>query len=455
MPEVKNNVRSSALDLGRVHYLERGNKELIIDRINGRWVMLPHGASVLLPLINLPQGSVSNLDLQDRVNQLTQILTNRGIGSANAVEHNSLNTVILKLTKACNLGCTYCYDFEHEDKARHQQINITLDAIRQAIDMADGRVNFILHGGEPMLVWDMIRTLVTSGYAYAMAKNVEVYFIGQTNLTRLTREIVDFSFKNDIRWGVSIDGPPGINNRFRVRHNGTGSHDLMMEAIHRYPEFVRRSNAMSTITLANHDRLLEVAKYIQKLGFSGWDWTLFQAIGRGRDIDRFDYDIDVLIRSWDDLFAAVVDGNFDGFPIEPILKYLRNFLDGPVNNMCMRSKCGAARDLLSVSFDGTIEACDCIDPCSSMAHIGNMKDGGLTQAYASSKADLIRSRNVEKLQCGSCLWQAVCGGTCMARAGGIEKISKDECQMSMHVFDRISSSIAQSDALIRYRKSCD
>ena len=41
-------------------------------------------------------------------------LKEQGIGYAQwRPPHDPLNTVILKLTNACNLACTYCYD--HED----------------------------------------------------------------------------------------------------------------------------------------------------------------------------------------------------------------------------------------------------------------------------------------------------------------------------------------------------
>lgn len=454
MQGLKRNSPAAVIDLERIHSLKRGSNELIIDRINGKWVMLPKGISALLPLIDLDYEDLINERLKTNVRQLKQILARHGIGCSNPLPPNSLNTVILKLTKACNLGCSYCYDFEKQDKAHHQPIETTLSAMYQAIDMAQQKINFILHGGEPMLVWEFIEEFVLKGYQYGKEKGIAVYFIGQTNLTRLTNRKVTFSMMYDIRWGVSIDGPPELNDQFRIRHNGEGSHEIMLDAIKEYPDFIKRCNAMSTITSANESCLLIIARYIKQLGFAGWDWTLFQAIGRGRESKIFDYNINTLIKSWDELFEEVLKGRFDGFVIEPILKYLRNFVNGPVSNMCMRSKCGAGRDLLSVSFDGTVEACDCIDPCGPMSKLGNV-EAGLEEAYHSAKADYIRSREVETLKCGSCLWQAVCGGTCMARAGGIAQISEDECKLSMHIFDRISYSLSKTDKLIKYKISCE
>jgi uncharacterized protein len=452
---MENNILSEAIQVDRIHFLKRSDKVLVIDRITGRWVMFPQEIELLLPLVGTDTQFISEPKIAKNVLDLTKILQERGIGIDAPFHNETLNTVILKLTKACNLACTYCYDFEHEDKARHMDKQIALDTIYQSIDLCVGKINFILHGGEPMLVWDLIEELVIAARNYAALKGIVVNFIGQTNLTRIDDKKIQFSLDHDIRWGVSFDGMAALHDKYRIKHNGQGSYDTMIEIIHKYPNFISHTNALSTITSVNQQYLLEIAIHTQELGFAGWDWTLFQAIGRGRNATEFDIKIDSLIHAWDQLFDKVLLGEFEGFAINPILKYLNNFLEGPADNMCMRSKCGAGRDLLSVAFDGTIEACDCIDPCGPMSNLGNMKTDGLLSARNSEKANHIRSREVETLQCGSCMWQAVCGGTCMARAGGVEEISEHECLLSMHIFDRISSSIATSDVLIKYKKSCD
>ncbi|MET0635659.1 MAG: radical SAM protein [Chitinophagaceae bacterium] len=443
-------------DITRLHYLERKDKLMVIDRITGRWMMFSQSVGSILPLVGTPVGIIEEPHVQNMVTELTKLLTDHGIGIRSPKKNNGLNTVILKLTKACNLACTYCYDFEPEDRARHMDKEIALKAIYQAIDLCAGQVNFILHGGEPMLVWSLIEDLVLAGEAYGKTRNVKVAFTGQTNLTRLDAEKVYFSARHHVQWGISFDGPKELHDAFRVKHNGReGSYDTIVQAIREFPAFVKKCNALSTITKVNQGRLVDIANHTYDLGFAGWDWSLFQAIGRGRESSTFDCDIDILIEAWDKLFIEVEQGHFMGFPIKPVLKYLNNFVDGPIDNMCMRSHCGAGRDLLSVSYDGTIEACDCIDPCSTIAKIGNMRAGGLNEAITSAKADIIRSRDVETLQCGTCRWQGVCGGTCMARAGGINEISDHECRLSLFAFDRISNSIAGSNALLEYKKSCE
>jgi uncharacterized protein len=426
----------------------------VIDRITGRWVMLPVERLPMLRLLATPSAALGDGPLRRSVGALRSLLSERGIGHAPRHAHDRLNTVILKLTKACNLACSYCYDYEQGERARHMDPDTGRRAVREAVELATGTLHFILHGGEPMLAWELVEALVEEAHRAAAGRDLEVRFIGQTNLTRLDSRIVGFSLEHDLQWGISLDGPPSLNDRFRIAHDGSGSYARFMACLERFPEFTRRCGVMTTVTSVTADRLPEIAHHFRELGMPAWDWTLFQPIGRGRDDSCFRYDPDRLCQSWDELFDAVEAGELDGFAVKPVLKYLDNFLDGPVSNMCMRSQCGAARDLLSVSHDGTVEACDCIDPLGARGGLGTLQRDGLAGARASQKADLIRSREVERLRCGECLWQGVCGGTCLAHAGGVDRVWDDACALSLLAFDRISESLARSDRLLRYRESC-
>jgi uncharacterized protein len=229
-----------------------------------------------------------------------------------------------------------------------------------------------------------------------------------------------------------------------------------MQSLSRFPDFLKQSGVMSTITRVNDSRLLETARHFRDMGMASWNWSLFQPIGRGREQStHFEFDIDQLLSSWNELFDAVEAGEFDGFPVMPVKKYLDNFISGPGGNMCMRPQCGAARDLLSISADGTIEACDCIDPTGPLSNLGSLTTGTLAEARASSTANAIRSRNVDTKEagCGECLWYGVCGGTCLAHSPGLHEVWSDSCEVAKLAFARISYSMLHSGHLLRYLKS--
>jgi uncharacterized protein len=428
---------------------------LLIDRENGRWGYVPADNQPLVQLLSV-EGSRLPDAVRLKRDTLAGDLLDLGLGRVEYSTPPDLNTVILKLTKACNYACAYCYDLEPDDKIQHLPLEAAVQVMREALELTPERLGIILHGGEPTLLYDkLIKPIVLEGERLADSMVKKIDFRGQTNLHRLTRDMVEFFTEHRVRWGISLDGPPEFNDKFRVLHDGTGTYDRFARALEEYPDFVRRNCAiLSTITANNDRHLLTIARHFRDLGMASWNWSLFQPIGQGRGKESiFSFSIERLLDSWNELFDAVEDGEFDGMRIGPVSLYLENFLRGPGGNMCMKKDCGAGRDLLSVSSDGTIHACDCIDMKGPYANLGLLQIGGdrsLENARSSDRAKLIRSRDVTVGQCRTCPWLAVCGGTCMAHAHELNGIWGDQCEIAMMAFSRIATSLGEGDALRRY-----
>jgi uncharacterized protein len=441
-------------DASRVRAMERGDWLLVMDRISGAWLTLDPRLAPLLPLAGADPGALP-ANLRENVADLRGLLLEHNVGRRGSERHfSALNTIILKLTNACNYACSYCYDFEKFEKATMLTYEYARRAIDQALALADPELCVILHGGEPMLVWELVERIVETGESLAKDRGKRIVFIGQSNFSRLDDRIVAFTQRHRIAWGVSVDGIPEVHDHFRVTHAGEGTYVAFARALEHYPKFVRRCGVMSTITSVNQGRLLETARHFRDLGMPSWDWSLFQPIGRGRaGAARFFLDTEILLRSWNELFQAVEDGEFDGFAVQPVQKYLNNFINGPGGNMCMRGECGAARDLLSISATGTIEACDCIDPTGPLSGLGNLDSSTLAEARDSSVAREIRARDLSSAPCGECIWLGVCGGTCLAHAPSLNGVWADGCALAMLAFDRISASLVRHDRLVTYLES--
>lgn len=447
MAAVAVELHRSGFDPARVHAQVRGRSLLLIDRLSGRWSAVPREWLDVYPLVASPHAVAQH----PAVRALRDHLVEHQIGTrAGDRTFGPLNTLIIKLTAACNHACAYCYDFEASFGARRIDLEVAVSAVEQALDQSEGLLQVILHGGEPMLVWGLVEDLVVAGEAAARARGTTVRFVGQSNMSRLDARVGRFSVEHDITWGVSVDGPPDVHDHFRTYRNGRGTYADFDAALRRFPTFLRSCGVLSTVTTANQHRLLDVARHFRDLGMPSWDWTLFQAIGRGRqEADRFEPSPDTVVGSWSDLFDAVVDGEMDGFRVEPVLKYVRNFVSGPGTNMCMRPQCGAARDLASVSVDGTIEACDCIDRTGPLAHLGTVGTDSLADARSSPLAELIRSRDLSATPCGSCLWWGVCGGGCLAHAASLNEVPQLACALSMTAFDAIADELVEPGGPLR------
>jgi uncharacterized protein len=446
-------IQPSPVAAERIAILERGSKLLVMDRFTGRSVYAPKTSRQVLRLLGTEEDRLPP-ELKSVRRKLQTELASYGIGGPVPPRSDTLNTLILKLTNACNYACVYCYDYEPEETATTLALDVAIRSVTEALESCNKGLQVVFHGGEPFLVFEHIREIVFAAEKLARRLGKQVRFVGQTNLSRLSQDTISFSQEHNIHWGFSLDGPAQQNDVFRVLRNGAGTHDRFAKALAEFPEFVRGCSAMATITSANYGNLLGISRYFQSLGLRGWDWSLFQPIGRGRSHPQVSFEIDKLVDSWNELFDAVVSGEFDGFGVSPITKYVDNFINGSGRNMCMRKGCGAGRDLLSISSDGQIEACDCIDPHGPLSDLGNMKLVSLTRARDSDTAKLIRSRDVEKERCGTCIWLAVCGGTCLARAQTLDGVCEDECQLALNAFDRISSHLSESTRLRDYLDGC-
>ena len=105
---------------------------------------------------------------------------------------NSIGTAaqfVVKITKHCNLRCAYCYEFPHlGDKTRMSLESFAriFENIASSADNIFDTVNFVWHGGEPLLVpleyYDAIGALQRQIFG----NGISVSNVVQTNLTVLT-----------------------------------------------------------------------------------------------------------------------------------------------------------------------------------------------------------------------------------------------------------------------------
>lgn len=439
-------------DIGRIKTRQYGDQLFIADRISGHWIYVSAQQSEIFKR-RLAARTSTSVEFAE----VDTLLKSERIGYPTAPKHfGALRMVIIKITNACNYACRYCYDFETTERARVIDEETIKGVISQALTLCRGELTLLFHGGEPTLVWPLIEKLVLFSETQAKQKGKSVVFTLQTNLSKISERVIQFSNEHEISWGISIDGEKEINDQLRITHKeGESTYAAFEHALESWPTFVKDCGIMSTITKLNVNRLVSVATHFRDLGFRVWDWSLFQPTGRGRDSGELTLDVEILLSNWLDLFNHVLSGTFDGFVVKPVKSYIDNFFNGPGGNMCMRSECGAARDLLSVSADGTLEACDCIDPRSPVANLGNARTTSVLEARSSEKAKKIRARDMSNApMCRTCIWYAMCGGTCLAYAPSLSDKSQLYCSLSLVAFDAIAAECAQSGERIeRYLKS--
>lgn len=104
----------------------------------------------------------------------------------------------------CNLNCPYCYEIPMRD-AGNMSVPFDMDRVMESLD--DKNMEFILFGGEPLLLpIEYVEKLWKHGYEKYGRNGM------QTNGTLFTDEHYELIKKYKVHAGISLDGPPELND---------------------------------------------------------------------------------------------------------------------------------------------------------------------------------------------------------------------------------------------------
>lgn len=137
---------------------------------------------------------------------------------------------VMKISKQCNLRCTYCYEFDElgdRERMPLEDLEGFFAGLADWYATAGVRypLEFVLHGGEPMLLPDDYLT----GFVDAQQRQLGAAGIPygntlQTNLTRVNRDRVELLDALDIGLGISLD----VFGGERVFASGRDSNDQVL-----------------------------------------------------------------------------------------------------------------------------------------------------------------------------------------------------------------------------------
>jgi uncharacterized protein len=147
--------------------------------------------------------------------------------------HTQNLNIVFKISERCNLKCDYCYFFFSGDDTwklhpplvpRQVVEHMGAFVARAARDQKLEVIQLVFHGGEPLLMSkprfaEMCDTL--RGYENGFRFN----FSMQTNGVLLDDGWIDVFERYQVSAGVSLDGPPAVNNLHRLDLKGRSSYD--------------------------------------------------------------------------------------------------------------------------------------------------------------------------------------------------------------------------------------
>jgi uncharacterized protein len=371
-----------------------------------------------------------------------------------------ISSYVLKVASRCNLNCSYCYMYNKgDDSYIHQPRRMSDDTVRALLARAKTHcleqgldsVIFSFHGGEPLLAgMEFFRRFVAAASAI-LGDDVTPTHVLETNGTLLTKEWIDLFCHLNIRFGISLDGPPAIHDRWRVNHAGIGSYRDVRRAIDLVLEDRRCDDlfggVLSVIDLACDPE--DIYNHLREIGVTCCDLLLPDGTrdnpppGLNHDGLRTPY-ADWLIRVFDRWF----DSQDTSFSIRLFDSVIRLLFDPAAGNDSLG---GGGNGLLVIETDGGIEPVDVLKICGpSFTKTGlNVAHNEIRDVYGIDLVNLYLSGGAAACRtCQGCAVFPVCGAGYLphryASRNGFDNPSvycHDLMKLITHIRDRVLATI--------------
>ena len=339
--------------------------------------------------------------------------------------------VIFKVVERCNLACSYCYYFFGGDqsyKERPARVSMAvadqLEAfLRTAIDdLLIDEIDIVFHGGEPMLQRLEEFEVMCGRFRALQTGSCRISLAIQTNGTRFSPAWNEALSRHEVNIGVSIDGPPAINDSNRPFHNGKGSSapiekglKLLSEGA---PDYYRRKVGSLTVLDAANDYRRIVDYFASDLGIRTQGYLLpdcshDDGIPDGRPASDYGEMLCTLFDAWvarGDISIREISNVFRRF------QYARVSAEGQTHMAALdaRQVQVIGNHVLVVHSNGDLKVDDSYIPAAAWqqaAPVANLSSTTLADYLrAECFEELYRAMETPPDACRGCLWLAICGG---------------------------------------------
>lgn len=176
----------------------------------------------------------------------------------------------MKLSKMCNLRCTYCY--EYDELANKERM--PLDGIEYFFKNLSNYVlscgnyfpiHLVFHGGEALLLpHEYLRAVCSFAEKYLSHNGIKYDIAVQSNLFKLSHKTLDLLEELDIHLGVSLD----VFGDQRLDIAGRVSQDKVLDNLQGLLDRNVSFGAISVLHALNVDKAVKTFEFYQELGIN-------------------------------------------------------------------------------------------------------------------------------------------------------------------------------------------
>ncbi|MFA9397189.1 MAG: thioether cross-link-forming SCIFF peptide maturase [Clostridiaceae bacterium] len=326
---------------------------------------------------------------------------------------NYIKALCLNVAHDCNLKCKYCFADEGEYRGKRELMSFEVGkkAIDYVIERSGPRKNIEidLFGGEPLLVFDTIKKIVDYGKEVGEKNNKNIRFTMTTNCTLLNDEIMDYLNKNMVNIVLSIDGRKEVNDKVRVRADGTGTFDAILPKIKKMVEKRDKDKAYyarGTFTREN----LDFSKDALFLADEGFKEISIEPVVLPNEhpLSLREEDLPIIFEEYDNLYKEMVKRRAEGHEFN--FYHFNIDLNGGPCVYKRISGCGAGHEYVAVTPNGDIY------PCHQFVGNEDFKMGSIyTDELREDIALRFKKAHIyNKPECKNCWARFYCSGGCQA-----------------------------------------
>ncbi|MBM6969025.1 thioether cross-link-forming SCIFF peptide maturase [Pseudoramibacter alactolyticus] len=330
--------------------------------------------------------------------------------------YDLIKSMCLNVAHDCNLRCAYCFASQGDFNGDRDLMPLEVGKkafdflVTQSKNRHNLEVDFF--GGEPLMNFQVVKNLVAYGRSLEKEYNKRFNFTMTTNAVLLNDENMRWIDDNMNNVVLSLDGRKAVNDHMRKTVSGGGSFDVIIENIKKMAALREASGKEYYVRGTYTKNNLDFGKDVEFLAAQGFrsvsvepvvtDETKNYAILEG-DVNRIKSEYDRLALAYLDKAARGLDYLFYHFMV--------NLDAGP----CVYKRisgCGAGRDYVAVTPQGTIYPCHQFVGNADFI-MGNV-DEGITNPQI--KETFMGANLLKKEACRECWCRYFCGGGCHANA---------------------------------------
>lgn len=334
-----------------------------------------------------------------------------------------LRSISLNVAQSCNMSCRYCYADAGQfgGRARMMKAEVARASVERLIEESEPGSRLLLGfmGGEPLLNRAVIHDATRYATRRAREAGKSVRFSLTTNATLLRREDVELFSSYPYTVQVSLDGDRRTNDALRPMRDGSGSFDLVAEALLMFERFGRPDHltARVTVTPGSGD-LLPILDHLFSMGFDDVGFApvlVSPSPAHAFGPDDFPDFLGRMVACGRKALGELLAGR--AYPFSNFTTAIQELHRGTHRPY----PCGAGAAYLSANAEGDLFACHRLIDDAGYA-MGGVHGG----SDFAARAEHLRRSHVDLMEpCRGCWARYLCGGGCYHEVSRRGRVSCD------------------------------